>query len=301
MFQYLRAISKATRHCVGPRRGHKIRLASLCLTSLLCFSHAAHSKNICSDYLNHLLYQNTNVIFFNNVDVFRQNNNIGPQQRGKLRLEKWIDFTLDFEYKSTANSAIGLTAEGQLYHVVTFEGRTIARLLNGQEQFKDFKMLESGEIIVLDVRDRTQVYFPHLWETSPKKVVMKKGLMYWGLSSAVTIGAKLALVGSTGTVPLMEISQFTVGIPILETMIIATAGMNTGLVMANKYYHMISYPNGFIPLEVSYNDHLKLFSEIRKLRAKHPELLKSQQHLEPPDFSALPPALPKELTEDIQN
>lgn len=301
MFQYFRARFEAILACGYKQRSHKIRMTSFCIISLLCFSHVVHSKNICSDYLNNLLYQNTNVIFFNNVDIFRQNNNIGPQQRGKLRLEKWIDFTLDFEYKSTANSAIGLTAEGKLYHVVTFEGRTIARLLNGQEQFKDFKMLESGEIIALDVRDRTQVYFPHLWETSPKKTVIRKGSTYWGLSSVVAIGTKLALLGSTGAVPLMEISQFTVGVPILETMIIATAGMNTGLVMANKYYHMISYPNGFIPIEVSYNDHLKLFSEIRKLRAKHPELLKSQQHLEPPDFSALPPALPKELTEDIQN
>lgn len=273
----------------------------LLFLSSMSLNHRALARPLCGDYLNSFLYQNTNVIFFNNVDVFRQNNDIGPQQRGKLRLEKWVDFTLDFEHKSTANSAVGLTSEGKMYHVVTFEGRTIARLLNGQEIFTDFKMLQSGEIIALDAQKKTQVYFPHLWELSPRNSSLKKGLMYWGLSSAIAIGTKLALVGQTGTLPFFEFSGMTLGLPILETVVVGAAGMNTALVMANRYYHMISYPNGFVKVPVSYNESTQLFSEIRRLRIDHPELSGMHKHLEPPTFTNLPPALPKELTEGIQN
>lgn len=263
----------------------------------------AQAKFACQDYLNSFLFQNTNVIFFNQAEVFRQNNDIGPQQLGKLRFEKWVDFTLDFEHTTftTANSAIGLTASGKLYHVVTYEGRTVARLLNGTLSFTEFKMLYSGEIIAQDANKKTYIYLPKTWEVSPSKAVIRQGLAYWGLSSAIAVGTKLALVGQTFAITLVEAGGISLSLPVFETMIVATAGMNTALVMANKYYHKISYPNGFIPVEIAYDKNIEVFAEIRKLRAERAELGYTKEHLQPPDFSRLPPALAKELTEDIQD
>lgn len=259
----------------------------------------AWSQSLCVDYLTGFLFENTNTIFFTQVEVFRQNNNIGPQQLGRLEFIKWVDFTLEFGHE-TASSVIGLTKSGRMYHLIKSPERTIARLLNGELIFADFKMTSNGEVVAKNQQGKTYVYLPHLWETSPRKAVTKQGAYYWGLASVVGITTKFALLGPGYGVPL-EISSFNLMIPLIETMTVGAAGLNTALVMANKYYHRITFPNGFIPVELSYDRPLNMIGELREMRSQFKEgTPHPRDHFLPPDFGRLDPALPKELTEDIQ-
>lgn len=267
-----------------------------------------------------ILYEHTNSISFTNVEVFRRNNDIGPQQHGLIKFIKWSELT--FEYSKNTNevainsenskqnsdegpksysskkpepvsSTVGLTEDGRIFHVIRFNERTIARLLSGTDKYADFQLSNKGRLISWNEKGESFFYSANLWMTSPKKLIYKRWLKLWGYTSAGAIGLKMILLGDY-YFP-MEILGYNFNFPMLELFFSSATAMSSGFAMLSRYEHENTYPNGFTRTPETLNT----FDWISN--PKYLTFFKDNlENFEPPDLDILDPKLDTEFTEDIR-
>lgn len=258
----------------------------------------AHAEALCFSYLQeeYPLYENLNPISFAQSEIFRKNNNIGPQQNGILKFEKWSEMTFEyFEVNPKTEppaSIIGLTEEGRLYHLVKFRDRTIARLLSGTHFFKDFQLTNKGRIMAWDHNGQSYFYSAPLWNVSTNKQILKRWLKLWGLTSAGAVALTTALFPE---IPLpVEVLGLNFNFPMVELMFTGVSGLSSGLAMASRYEHFNTYTDGFIFLGYPAEKNFWLDdTELKKY------LDNNLNDFEPPKENHLEPKLDPEFATDI--
>lgn len=261
------------------------------------FCHSSFAENFCGSYLESesILFEHFFPISFENVEVFRRNNDIGLQQIGKLKFKQWSELTFEYsdDVDNAVTSLVGLTESGRIYHLIKFKDRTLARLLSGENNFKDFQVSNKGRVIAWDNDDKNFIYSSALWMESPKKSILKRWLALWGFSTAIVVSAKAVLMGDL-YFPI-EVFSFDINLPLVELLLSGTAGMSSGLAMLSRYDHLNTYPNGFLP----FKEPLSRSNWLENLDLK---TLVAENHYDfaPPEPDLLSPKIPANLGEGIR-
>lgn len=254
----------------------------------------ASSEQSCNGYLNEeeLLYLNQNEIYFSQAEIFRRNNDYGLQQLGGLKFILWSELTFEFnpELQSQASTIVGLTTSGEIYHLIKFNDRTIARKLSGTSIFKTFSLTNKGRLLAIDENNNNFLFSADLWLESPKKSILKRWLKLWGTVSVGAIGAKFILLNDY-YLPI-EIFNRTVNLPALEVFFSSVVALSSGFAMLSRYEHLNTHPNGFIKISNSYSLD-SWFLDI-PLNSK-----KELNHFAPPLIENINPKLSEEHTIDI--
>lgn len=262
---------------------------------LLATSFNALAFQSCENHLSNedLLFRNENPITFQKVEVYRKNNNYGPQQNGNIKFKLRYDLSYEFQNPNLAASAVGLTPEGRIYHIVEFNNRTIARLLSGHHIITNIEVTNKGRILALDDKGNFYLYSPQKWNAPLKRLILKRWFKLWGLTSLGAVVAKNILLHdfffST------EILGFAVQLPMLELFFSGAAAMSSGFAMLSKYEDMITYPNGLIPLPSNFNPTNWINNPTLEAYSA-----KNLQDFDPPAEEILDPRLNLEFTEDIR-
>lgn len=274
---------------------------SIVFLFLILFLNPIHSyANVqCSSFLDeeYVLYEHINEDSYGKTEIFRRNNNIGPQQYGTITFQRWFELTFEFNELDILNepptSIVGLTKEGRLYHVVKFKERTIARLLSGEHVFTSFQVSNKGRIMAWDQKGHSHFYSAPLWNTSPLKALKKHWFKMWGFTS---VAAAVASNVFMGPIPFpVEFFGFVFNFPMAELIYSGAAGMTSGFSMLSRYEQLNTYPNGFIP--VGYESEKDLWILDKDLKEYLEGNLKD---FDPPELEQLDPKLAPELTEAIQ-
>lgn len=227
-------------------------------------------------------------LLFKRLEVFRRNNNIGPQQQGEQMFDRWIEIP---PFQENIFNYIALTPEGRLYHVVDGMDRQIARLLSGPLQIKQFYIYKKSILVAVDSDQRVLFFDPKRWMKSPLGGLTQKGFMVWaGITTTVTLAMYQFLPEALSSQSLMLLSGVT-GV---------AAGINTFLVMLARYDRLNTYPNGFVDsgLRFAWTGLLN-----QQLEFRTPEdwiRFATKDHFVPPDARQLPPQLNPELSEALR-
>lgn len=177
---------------------------------------------------------------FKDVEVFRQNNNWGQQQVGTITFNEWFDLPSP---NSDTFNYVGLTPQGDIYHLVHIGGRNVARLLNGRRQFKKILLFEGGILVALDTKARVFVYSAAQWGESPKSKVIKTAVASWAALNSALLGT-LALLAPDIFSYGPELSGFHLSIPV--TMLSLASALNGGFISLYKFEHLNTFPDGFV-------------------------------------------------------
>ncbi len=242
-----------------------------------------------------ILYSNQNPLSFSQVEVFRRNNDIGLQQQGEIKLVQWSELTFEFGPQSDGDfevaNIIGLSEKGQLFHLIKFENRTIARLLSGDLYIDEFQLSNKGRLLAWNSYGESLIYRPELWNKSPRKKVLQTWLKYWGLTTTTVVAGKLIFLPDINFT--VEVWSYNMPLPMFEFFISSVVGLSSGFAMLSKYEHHNTYPNGFVLLEKSHRPFEWLLdSTLLKLNANNLD------HFANPNLNQLSPALHE--TEDIR-
>ncbi len=273
---------------------HDFRLQFI-LISLLVVNFKTFATQNCENYLSpeYVLFNHQNSISFSDVEVYRKNNNLGPQQNGLIKFKSWFELTFEFVNTDEVASIIGLTENGRIYHLIKFNDRTIARLLSGHKIFKLLEVSNKGRILAIDENENFYFYSSQLWNLPLKKIILKKWFKLWGLTSFGAISATTLFLNDYAFTT--EIFGFGVELPILEVLFSSVAAMSSGFAMLSKYEDMNTYPDGFVLLSGDFN-----FTNWTA-RSDLPNINNSNLNdFEPPSEQILEPKLNQSLTEDIR-
>lgn len=268
-------------------------LSFLLLTTLAWAQPQLSCENLFSG--ENVLYSNLNPLIFSQVEVFRRNNDIGLQQQGELKLVQWSELTFEYGPHSDRDfevaNIIGLTEEGQLFQLIKFKDRTIARLLSGNLFIEDFQLSNKGRLLAWSQEAESLVYKPELWNKSPRKKVLQTWLKYWGVTTIAVVAGKLMFLPDLNFT--MDLWNYTLPLPMFEFFISSVVGLSSGFAMLSRYEHHNTYPNGFVALKESQKPFQWLSdSSLLKLSADNLD------HFAKPDLDQLAPALHE--TEDIR-
>ena len=231
---------------------------------------------------------------FNNVQVYRRNNNVGLQQVGVIEFQKWIEVG---PFAENVYNHVGLTAEGRLYHLVQWKNQRVARLLGGRREFKNFFFLNNEVLAAVDAQNAVFLYAPAKWITSPLKSTLKTGTL-------ITGGFSAAL---TAAISYFAPEMMTIGFQVGETMvptagfaIASVVGMNTFFVMLQRYERLNTFPDGFVKTTLVFKDPETLKNDLLGIDQKALREFFARQALQPPERHQLDPEMPEMATEDIR-
>lgn len=224
-------------------------------------------------------------LVFADTDVFRRNNDIGLQQVGELRLEKWIE--IDFDPKKDYYNFVGLNSEGRIYQAIDWHGqRRIARQLSGEKLYDDLFIINNKILGAVTKEGQVHLYSPYRWRKSPKNRLTGRGLVLWSGVSALTTAALFSWNS--------EIA------PVLSVAASAATAMQVGFIMLFHYDRKNTFPDGFIKTKLSIPEGKSIKSILSQLT---PDVLNHfllEDDLNVPDRSVLFPRLTNESTEDIR-
>ncbi len=226
-----------------------------------------------------------------NTEVFRRNNNIGIQQNGSIRLEKWIELK---PYPEDSYNFVGITRDGRIYHLIDWHGeRRIARLLGGQKTFKDLFVVNDSILGAIDFQGRVYFYSPARWAQSPRRETVKRGLKIWsGITFIVTSG--LYLIHP-------EAVHWNINaIPLPPVFIALASGLQTGLVILNRYDHFNTFPDGFIKTQMVVTKPADVAPLMSQLSTDFIDKLIVREDFAVPAREQMAPAIPAAATEDIR-
>ena len=202
---------------------------------------------------------------FRQVEIYRRNNNVGQQQVGDLHFKTWFEVG---PFTEGVSNFIGMTEDGHIYHLISWQDRKIARLLSGQRVFKSIYLRDGHLLTATDQNDNLLFYSPSTWLTSPLKSLMQKGLTYTVAGSATAVAVLSFLFPDLMSMQLA---------PVITTSAVA---FSTFFAMVQRYDRLNTFPDGFIEgHEVNPRD-LALTSWA------------------PPEENSLAPRTPAEATED---
>lgn len=200
-----------------------------------CLSLFTTSTQVVSFELNQI-----RPLVFTNTEVLRRNNDIGQQQVGELRLEKWFELP---PYNQGFYNFVGLTSDGKVFHIVDWEGRRrIARLLSGPREFSQLVLVNSEILLALDAKGQVFMYSADLWRKSPKNKIIKQALQIQGGLFA-TLTSIFYLVA-----PQSFDVQF---LPLIIGTTVVMSSMQAGFWALFKYERLNTAPDGFqqLPLQ----------------------------------------------------
>jgi len=224
-------------------------------------------------------------LVFTNTDVFRRNNDIGLQQVGEIRLEKWIE--IDFNPEHDYYNFIGLTQEGAIYQAIDWHGqRRIARQLSGEQFYKDLYVINDQIIAAVAQGGEVYLYSPYLWKKSPRSQLIKRGAALWaGISSLTTVG----------------LYMFNPDIaPVLSVAASVAAAMQVGFVMLFRYDRENTFPDGFVKTDLVISSPEVAEGILSNLTPEQLRRFLLWDDLAVPERNSLFPQLPEEATEDIR-
>ena len=260
---------------------------------LLFLAIPAHSQGLCSNlFLKEVQFEaNRNWgMDFNKVEVYRRNNDYGLQQFGKIKLKKW--FEIDLETQGS-ESYIGLNQKGQILHITKYpsynpkeHSRTIAWLLSGEKKsFTDFYVSQRGFIAAVDAQSRVHIYNPLKWfRHRGLGSTVAKGLGIWsGVTALGILSARLAGIDIPS--------------PFLESFFATATGLQTALVMLNRYQHNNTFPDGFVKTPLLFKSVEQLNKDISQNLDK---LSRDPSHFKAPKEDTLPPLLPEMARQEIE-
>lgn len=228
---------------------------------------------------------------FSKVEVHRRNNNIGVQQYGDMRLEKWFELA---PYSEEAYNFVGLTPEGRVYQVVDWHGqRRIARLLSGEKQFEDIYLIDGKALAATDRAGQVYLYSPKRWAQSPRGEAIKMGAMIWSGVTFITTAGIYLLVPDA-------INWNIYSVPLPATFVGVVSALQTGFVMLNRFDHKNTYPDGFLKTDLNISSSVDLESAFSMLSVDVVKHLVERTDFALPERSALPPTQPEETTEGIR-
>lgn len=234
---------------------------------------------------------------FKNVEVYRRNNGVGLQQVGDLRFEKWIELPIS---RPGADNFIGLTRDWSIYHLVHWQGRSIARLLNGpsgeREEIREIFLFQDEILVAVTSESKVKIYSPLKWLKSPMKSVFQKGAVFWGASTAVGIGALYLLAPDLRAMGMSD----ELLLPMSASFIGAANFMNSFFFMLFHYEHYNTFPDGFVGSSIRFTDVTKLEKELANLTPEQVKSLLTAEHFYPPAEEDLFPSMPELAREDIR-
>ena len=218
-------------------------------------------SNQCLTLLNgspeEILYKYEGSEKFHNIEVFRQNNDMGPQQFGDITLTTWFYLSDQFNLDANDYSVVGLREDGKVFHIFKHGNRKIAKRLNGEKIFIDISVTNKGKILALDKDGNTEVFSPALWSTPAREIVMKRWLKLFAMTTLLAIGGAQALppleMPIDITIPFVNLTLYSFNFPMYELMLTATGGLSSALAVLSRYEHLNTYPNGFLPVNVDFD------------------------------------------------
>lgn len=252
--------------------------------------------NVCSDVFKRIAvepeYSQVRPLVFSSTEVFRRNNNIGIQQLGELRLEKWIELK---PYSDKAYNFIGLTKSGRIYQVVDWNGqRSVARLLSGDKVFEDVFLLNQKKLGAIDYEGRVHFYSPIIWARSPLKSILKRGALLW---SGVTLIGSVSLHQMTGELWSKAESNLLMLAPTVFVGLIS--GLQTALVMTSRYDHLNTHPDGFFSTQIQVTGFADLNRVLRAMDSHEVINKISGYDFDLPNLQSLNPKLAEDWSEPI--
>jgi hypothetical protein len=205
-----------------------------------------------------LLFKYTRSQPFTNVEVFRKNNDMGPQQMGRLSFTVWFELSFEFSENAEDTSIVGLTKEGQVYHLIQIGDRRVAYRLNGTKVFKDISVTNHGKILALTDKSTTEVYSPSLWATPAKEMAVKKWLKLFSVAAGIGIlGAQFMPpldLPIEMTIPYINLTLFNFNFPLYEIILTGAGALSSSFAALSFYQHINTYPDGFMPVDVEFDD-----------------------------------------------
>ena len=193
-------------------------------------------------------YAQSRDLTFKSVEVFRRNNDIGIQQVGSITFKQWIDLPSTdpniFNY-------VGLTENGDIFHLVHYGQRVVARLLSGHKTYTEIVLIQGKVLAAVDRLDRVWLYSAAKWNQSPRNNVIRSALIHWASISGTLFGVVANAapdVLSFGP----NVSGLTISIP-LSTIAIGSA-LSSGLLALIQYDRMNTYPDGFVETTKTLSD-----------------------------------------------
>lgn len=178
---------------------------------------------------------------FQGVEVFRRNNDIGIQQLGELKLTQWVETHF---INNKIQSLVGLSQEGRVFQVVHYgPQRTIARLLSGQQSFKEIYMSEKGQLFAVKSDGSVHAYLSNKWAQSPLRKIIKDAGKLWLATSLSLVALTKSFTESSEMIVLVEstLANFTA----LDLTISAATLLSVTLNMSNRFQSLNTLPDGF--------------------------------------------------------
>lgn len=264
--------------------------------ALLLVSGSVQAQFQCLDFFRMDVYESSQVrpVTFKEVEVYRRNNRLGPQQMGTLVLEKWIEIG---PYQEGIYNYVGLTRDGKLYHLIEWPQRRIARLLGGERPFADLFLVRNEVLGAIDRDGQVFLYSPARWQNSRMTDLITRAGAIWG-SLTISLTAAVSLISPEALNMYLHLGD--VPLPLLPAFVATTGFLSTGFAALGRYEHINTFPDGMV---LSRFQAVTVYDLQRQLLAMTPDDImpyESFTHLQPPSFQGLDPRLAPELTEDIR-
>lgn len=231
------------------------------------------------------------IMTFRRVELSRRNNAIGPQQLGDINIQKWRE--LDFN-QSSVEVFIGLDKQGKMFHLVKTQGRTIGRLLGGQQRFQDFFVTEDGKLFAIDFDGQVHAFKSKNWFN--KKNYILTGVGEWALTSAVVMGGLKLLWPEYNTVSVGAGMQSYV--PMIDVSLLTSLGLAKFFGILNRYYYANTFPDGFEKLNIKFSTPQELEIELAQLNLSASNMW---SFIDYHKSQKLEPKLPEDLTQSIED
>ena len=245
-------------------------------------SHALQCADVLSSEIKEeLLFKHDLPDSYQKVEILRVNNDMGPQQSTTLEFKIWFDLGYDLNLEGDDLSIVGLTEKGSVFHLLRIDKRTVAKRLNGVKVFSDINVTNTGKIIGLNQKGESEVYTPSLWATPARQVAIKKWFQLFSATTAISlIGTQfypeLDMPIEVG-LSFINLTLFTFNFPLYELIFTATGGVASGLAVLSKYHHLNMYPDGFVNVNIDFNDpgwFKRLKFHVNLMKDLHPDSTK---------------------------
>ena len=173
----------------------------------------------------------------NNVDMVNRHQGVGEFTVADIQFKKWLNVPEDLAH---VDAMIGLTATGEVIHVIQFEGRKVARILSGNKTFKDIAISADGLLFAVDLENNLQIFDNSKWIKSPAFKLFKLGLTLWTTTTAIVTATSFAIYEILSDQPMHHLFLLTSGVSAISS------GLSTALMSAIRYGDLNEYTDGFV-------------------------------------------------------